>query len=77
MENNQAPVADKTERRELKKKLRAWKTSHDGTKQTIAQGPFSIARARSLRMTSRSLRGLAVSCTAFHVLRRERASFST
>jgi len=28
-------------------------------------------------MTSRSLHSLAVSCTAFHVLRRDRASFST
>jgi hypothetical protein len=35
------------------------------------------APANSLKMTSRSLHSRAVSCTAFHVLRRDRASFST
>jgi LysR family hca operon transcriptional activator len=35
------------------------------------------APANSLKMTSRSLHSLAVSCTAFHVLRRDRASFTT
>ncbi len=38
---------------------------------------LNYAPANSLKMTSRSLRSLAVSCTAFHVLRRDTASFST
>src|SRR5713226_172715 len=38
---------------------------------------LNYAPANSLKMTSRSLHSLAVSCTAFHVLRRDRASFST
>ena len=33
--------------------------------------------ANSLKMTSRSLHSLAVSCTAFHVLRSDGASFLT
>ena len=35
---------DKTERRELRKKLKGWKISQDGTRLTSAPGPFPIAR---------------------------------
>src|SRR6266851_1465168 len=38
---------------------------------------LNYAPANSLKMTSLSLHNLAVSCAAFHVLRRNRASFST
>src|SRR5258708_25177276 len=38
---------------------------------------LNYAPANSLKMISRALHSLAVSCTAFHVLRRDRASFST
>src|SRR6267378_8677916 len=39
--------------------------------------PTELQPANSLKMISRSLHSLAVSCTAFYVLRRDRASFST
>ena len=38
---------------------------------------LSYAPANSLKMTSRSLHSLAVSCTAFHVLRHDKPAIST
>jgi hypothetical protein len=58
-----------------------WCERRDSTRDLLRDrqrsNQLNYGPANSLKMISRSLHSLAVSCTAFHVLRRDRASFST